>query len=52
MLLVHSHVILAEPTLVFEDVVLQGEELHSFVLFSLQRILLLFHQLHSVKLGQ
>lgn len=48
MLLEHSHIILAESTLVFEDVIFQGEELHSFVPFALQRILLLFHMLYSV----
>lgn len=50
--LVYLHIILAELTLVFEDVILQGEELHSFVLFSLQSILLFFHKLYSVELGQ
>ena len=47
-MLVHSHIILAKLTLVFENVILQSEELHSFVSFSLQCILLLFHELHSV----
>lgn len=46
--LVYSHVILTELTLVFEDVIFQGEELHSFILFSLQSILLFFHHLYSV----
>lgn len=46
--LVYSHVILTELTLAFEDVIFQGEELHSFILFSLQSILLFFHHLYSV----
>lgn len=31
----HSHVILAQPTLVSKDVILQSEEIHGLVLFSL-----------------
>lgn len=52
MLLVDSHIVLVELTLVFEDVVLQGEELHSFILFPLQSIFLLFYKLYSIQLQQ
>ncbi len=44
------HVELTEQVPLLKDVVLQAEELHGFVLLSLQSTLLLLHQLHSIQL--
>lgn len=44
------HIELAELASLLKHVVFQGEKFHRFVLFTLQGVLLLLYQLHTIQL--